>query len=1038
MTGMTLDVLRFGKLAKGTSLFSACMFTFVFYLSPVGSAIAEQGNKDRQRDEKIERILESTPEKKLSHRLEKLQKMLTRELPDSVSNYRQNQSWLSRMLEKLGLGDGPLSEEDLEEVETLAAQVRQAYEEAIQRFENEGQNLEARAKGQVKKLIRERHAKAIAEVKAKYGELDRSLQDFTASSDADAQLESLKALGEILANEKFKRTHTAVEPNNLPWRAPPDEVRVPKMSKQGLQAALGIDPLLGRTQLASTSTQHEFWLTSEDNKPSDADLAPTIDIVITDEIKALAESLNNNPVEIYSWVHNNIRYIPSHGSIQGAQYTLENRRGNAVDTASLLIALLRAAGVPARYAYGTVEIPVEKVMNWVGGVNVPEAAQSLLGQGGVPNTALISGGQVGAIRMEHTWVEAYVDFEPSRGVKNIQGDRWIPMDASFKQYEFSEGMALEQNVPFDPQALASDIEQSAVINEEEGWVQNIPQQAIEQHLQSFQSELEAYINNQNPDATVGEVLGLQEIKILPPLPLAAGLPYEHIITQQVFSEVPDSLRHRFKYELATQNSGYPNTPFIVLNEPTVKLAGKKLALSFRPATEDDQEVIESYLPEPDPETGEIDPNNLPDTLPGYLINLVAELTANGEVIQSGPAQTMGTELYETMGLYSPAHKWFTSVNHPIAGEYRAIGLDLQGISADQAESLRANLESTKAKLDSGDDNQLVTLTKHDVMGDLIYGTIMSYFALNDVQDEIQAQSADMVTYRLPSYGIFSTTLQPQYWFGVPRNTSFSGLTMDVDAVTFHGAAKSGDRSEKINFTRASGARLSAMEHLVPEQMFSTEENPAHGISAVKALAIASAEGQKIWTITQSNLNEALAAINLGVEVENEIKNSVLSGNVVTAHENQLSYQGWVGSGYLLIDPKNGAGAYKIAGGYSGGFLSIVAGTVDLLLKVISAFYDGAASILDHIGNQELLKLRNFFAKVGKLLGVVGIGAGGLTLLAQGCHVGAVVAFVIFTMTVVLLAQAVGAALAGPIGAFVLGRFFDLLASRFVSTLSKNC
>lgn len=123
-----------------------------------------------------------------------------------------------------------------------------------------------------------------------------------------------------------------------------------------------------------------------------------------------------------------------------------------------------------------------------------------------------------------------------------------------------------------------------------------------------------------------------------------------------------------------------------------------------------------------------------------------------------------------------------------------------------------------------------------------------------------------------------------------------------------------------------------MEHLVPEQMFSTEENPAHGISAVKALAIASTEGQKIWTINQSNLNEALAAINLGVEVENEIKNSVLSGNVVTAHENPLTYHGWVGSGYLLIDPATGAGAYKIAGGSNGGQLLTEADAT--LLKLI--------------------------------------------------------------------------------------------------------
>ncbi|WP_420864302.1 transglutaminase domain-containing protein [Thalassolituus pacificus] len=37
-------------------------------------------------------------------------------------------------------------------------------------------------------------------------------------------------------------------------------------------------------------------------------------------------------------------------------------RGNAFDTASLLVVLLRAANVPARYAFGTVRMPVASVM----------------------------------------------------------------------------------------------------------------------------------------------------------------------------------------------------------------------------------------------------------------------------------------------------------------------------------------------------------------------------------------------------------------------------------------------------------------------------------------------------------------------------------------------------------------------------------------------------------------------------------------------------------------------------------------------------
>jgi len=61
--------------------------------------------------------------------------------------------------------------------------------------------------------------------------------------------------------------------------------------------------------------------------------------------------------------------------VQGAQDTLDKKRGNAVDTASLLIAMLRSAKIPARYVYGTVEMPIDKAMNWVGGAKTGEMAQ---------------------------------------------------------------------------------------------------------------------------------------------------------------------------------------------------------------------------------------------------------------------------------------------------------------------------------------------------------------------------------------------------------------------------------------------------------------------------------------------------------------------------------------------------------------------------------------------------------------------------------------------------------------------------------------
>ena len=92
-------------------------------------------------------------------------------------------------------------------------------------------------------------------------------------------------------------------------------------------------------------------------------------------------------------------------------------------------------------------------------------------------------------------------------------------------------------------------------------------------------------------------------------------------------------------------------------------------------------------------------------------------------------------------------------------------------------------------------------------------------------------------------------------------------------------------------------------------MYSTDDNPAHGISAVKALQLAAAEGQKIWTITQSNLSQAMAALNLSSSVEADIRNAVRTGKEVTAHEDTINFHGRPSAGYMVIDPETGAGGY---------------------------------------------------------------------------------------------------------------------------------
>lgn len=90
-------------------------------------------------------------------------------------------------------------------------------------------------------------------------------------------------------------------------------------------------------------------------------LAATANCQVNDAtIKALAASITkgmssnyDKAVAIFNWVRDNIGYSFYYNTKYGAVGTLNADTGNCVDTTHLLIALERAAGIPAKYVHGT-------------------------------------------------------------------------------------------------------------------------------------------------------------------------------------------------------------------------------------------------------------------------------------------------------------------------------------------------------------------------------------------------------------------------------------------------------------------------------------------------------------------------------------------------------------------------------------------------------------------------------------------------------------------------------------------------------------
>jgi hypothetical protein len=772
-----------------------------------------------------------------------------------------------------------------------------------------------------------RHEDAVAECERRKAEFTALMQAVEAAADvstgsaAGLLRGALVSLGEFMAKYPNAKTHTPTDPNNLPWGSPKPVTRAPYTSPAQFKTSrLFGEPM----KVAQTGSLSGISLPNAalPLTPTPADLAATEDVQITQAIKDLAASLNNQPVAIYNWVRNNILFVPSYGSIQGSDMTLQTMRGNSFDTASLLIALLRAANVPARYVYGTIEVPADKAMNWVGGVTVPEAAQNLMGQGGIPNAGVGFGGQIRSIRLEQVWVEAFVDYNPSRGAVNRKPNTWVPLDASFKQYQFTQGMDVKTNVPFDAQTFVDQVQRSVTLDEQGGWIRNSNQASINQTLNDYKNRVETYVRAQNPTATFDDILGKQSIVQTSSPVLLGTLPYTKVATGAKFQSIPANLRWKFRYAAyGSPEDEALESPSMEFSESAPNLVGKRMTLSFSPATQADRDTISSFMPIPHADGSPIDLSELPRSFPGYLIKLIPEIRVSGQVIASGTPIAMGQELIQGAAIFDPLSGWqATEDNHPIAGEYYGIGLSFMGVGRPQLDLMSASASSTKSRLEFGNLNGL---TKDDIVGQMLHSAVMIYFAGVTNQAAFIRPANNVVGYFRTGYGHVGLTEQVQMFFGIPRGVSASSLRVDIDHMFEVAVAKDNSLQQARDYIRLIGHMDSGYEHLLPEVLFSVPSASTEGVSAIKALTAAAAAGQSIYRISSANAATVIPGPAVSAEVQDEISNAVHSGKIVTIHQSDVNIDGWVGVGYIIEDPDTGGGAYKIAGGFSGGVLKLL-------------------------------------------------------------------------------------------------------------------
>ena len=240
-------------------------------------------------------------------------------------------------------------------------------------------------------------------------------------------------------------------------------------------------------------------------------------------------------VDVYEYVRNNHDFALYHGARSGSINTFLGGRGNDVDLAATLIAMLRSlpTPTPARYVVGTVRLPAAQIMNWLGVKNV-DLAYLVLRDQGIQAAALAL--DKSTVDVEHVWVEALVPYDRYRGagttsvncVTTPTACHWVPLDPSFKQHA-------SRNSGLDPYASLN-FDYTGYYNT---MVANDAARLGKNPLEIYQEQVLAWLQTNAPGKTLQDVPDFLGIVAEHSGLLPASLPYATVGSLRRYNSAAD-------------------------------------------------------------------------------------------------------------------------------------------------------------------------------------------------------------------------------------------------------------------------------------------------------------------------------------------------------------------------------------------------------------------------------------------------------------------------------------------------------------------
>jgi len=829
----------------------------------------------------------------------------------------------------------PSKQELLEGKRSEIADLRQDVEAELDR-------MRAKLSGQKqpdKLAAFDRYAK---QVEQRFDRINRSLSGFSSAREDGARHRALgNAKAELRAlHRRGQATDIAPEAVPAPTTRFGAEVKpTPAEPSQKLPHYLSLGPfkpdvpayaflldMLGMpAEAAAPTTPNEAVACGY----APTDLAATEDVVISQEIRDLAAKLNYSPVKLYQYVYNNIRFEPYFGSMKGSLGTLYSNAGSATDQASLLIALLRASNIPARYVLGDIQLLDSANLGangrgprWLG-AKTYQAAGSILSSNLNPNAGNYS--NANGIFLRHVWVEACLPYGNYRGAPSDNtGYRWIPLDPSFKDNTYQPGIAgIQSSVAFDYSATGYLGSRTPTLPHER-----------------YASQVESYVKGLNADNTLLDVpyLGEKTARNYDILPVT--LPYK--VTQYVnwsgssspeTASLPDS--HRYRLSIKVRNSsGTDLVAEQILALPSI--VHQRVTLSYVPADAGSQTIWNSW-------NGDL------ATPPG-LVNLHPILKVDGLTQATGTGSiTLGTQhrliMKVTLGDTNlsqascrnddPANSTpdpdlhcfnKTVYTNLTAGAHHALmAYAHQGsdrLIAERAQRLIQTVQSaptapTPANAANYDETE----------GELLHIALMKY--LRYVTDagqylgELNGVSAESGTH----LGLTAAGLKVDYLFDLPFAVHPSGPYIDVLGNLAH--------LVKLDTTAPTSAETwptfklfaystSAYEHYIWQELIRTD-----AVSTVRGLQFAGESGgaNPLVTLTSANIGNwsTLMDASMGAH-KADIERLIGDGSTVTVPKKTIAYtdggsqpKTWNGAIYMAENQTKGYFSAMIAGGLGGGY-----------------------------------------------------------------------------------------------------------------------